>query len=147
MLRRLCKNWCQITQKLITGGESVSDKMSLRRILTAAGAGVTTFLLVAVLVIELLDFEFSAIIGLPVGLLAGFAVFGILWVRLPELTPGVRRIASAAATFGLTILLLLVLRYVNLGRELLSVDLMVTIALAGAVVVFALLWLTDREIV
>jgi hypothetical protein len=120
--------------------------MGIRRILTAAGAGVTTFLLVAVLVIEALDFEFSAIIGLPVGLLAGFTVFAGLWLRLAELTPGVRRFASAYATFGLTILLLLGLSYVNIGRALLSVDVMATIGFAAAVVVFLLLWLTDRGI-
>jgi hypothetical protein len=41
--------------------------MDARKLLTVIGAGVTSFLLVAVLVIELLDFEFSAIIGFPAG--------------------------------------------------------------------------------
>jgi hypothetical protein len=44
-----------------------------------SGAGITSFLLVAVSVIELLDFEFSAIVGLPVGLLAEIVGAVGLW--------------------------------------------------------------------
>jgi len=119
--------------------------MGVRRILTATGAGVSTFLLAAVLVIEALDFEFSAILGLPVGLLAGFAVFAGLWVNFTDLTSGIRRSASAYAAFGLTILLLLGLSYVNICRESLSVEVMTATGGVAAVVVFALLWLTDRQ--
>jgi hypothetical protein len=118
--------------------------MSFRRVLTAAGAGITSFLLVTVLVIEILDFEFSAIIGLPVGLLAGFAVSAGLWVRLPELAPGVCRIASAYATFGLTVLGLLGLRYVNIGRDILSIEFITGTGIAAAAIVLTLLWLIDR---
>lgn len=119
--------------------------MGVRRPLTAIGAGVTTFLLVMVLVIELLDFEFSAVIGLPVGLLAGMAVLVGFWTGLAELSPGVRRAASAYATFGLTILLLLALSYVNIGRGVLSTDLIVGTGIAAAVAVYIVLWLTDRD--
>jgi len=121
--------------------------MGVRRILTATGAGVTTFLLVAVLVIETLDFEFSAIIGLPVGLVAGFVVFAGIWVRLAELTPGIQRIASAYAAFGLTIVLLLGLSYVNIGRQLFSIEVITGTGIVAAFVVFALLWINDREVV
>jgi len=48
--------------------------MTFRSALAALGAGITTFLVVAVLVIELLDVEFSAIVGLPVGAVAGWIV-------------------------------------------------------------------------
>lgn len=44
--------------------------MNARVVLSAIGAGVTTFF-VAVSVIEVLDTAFSAIVGLPAGLLAG----------------------------------------------------------------------------
>ncbi|RAW46975.1 hypothetical protein DQW50_00890 [Halorubrum sp. 48-1-W] len=47
--------------------------MDARKLLTEVGAGIAFFLLVAVLVIELLDFEFSAIIGLPIGYSQGLS--------------------------------------------------------------------------
>jgi hypothetical protein len=98
-----------------------------------------------VLVIELLAFEFSAIVGLPVGLLAGLAVFVGLWTNLDRLWPGVRRAASAYAMFGLTLFVLMGLRYVNIGQEILSVDVMAGIGLTAAVVVYILLWVADSE--
>lgn len=119
--------------------------MSLHHRLTAIGAGVTTFLLVAVLVIELLDFEFSAIVGLPVGLLAGLAVLVILWRQFTELDQGSRRIASAYAAFGLTILLLLALTYVNIGRDVFSTEAIVGVGVAAAVITYVGLWRRDSE--
>lgn len=118
----------------------------LRRFLTAVGAGVTTFLLVAVLVIELLTFEFSAIVGLPVGLLAGLAVFVGLWTNLDRLSVGVRRAASAYAMFGLTLFVLMGLRYANIVREALSVEVMASIGLTAAGIVYILLWVADSEL-
>lgn len=117
----------------------------LRRFLTAVGAGLTTFLLVAVLVIKLLAFEFSAIIGLPVGLLAGFAVFVGLWTNLDRLRLGVRRAVSAYAMFGLTLFVLTGFQYVNIGREVLSVEVTAGIGLVAAVVVYILFWVADSE--
>lgn len=119
--------------------------MQLRHVLTAIGAGVTTFFLSAVLVIELLDFEFSPIIALPVGMIAGLAVVVGLWVRLSELSPGARRVASAYATFGLTILLLLGLSYVNIGRDLFSAEVIAGTGIGFAVVVYTVLWLVERR--
>lgn len=120
--------------------------MTARRALTAVGAGVTTFLLVAVLVIELLDVEFSAIVGLPVGLFVGLAVLVVVWVQFDEATPGTRRLASAYAAFGLAVLVLLALRYVNVGRNALSVDVLVGIGVAAAALVFLTLWVTDGDV-
>lgn len=48
--------------------------MDGRTILSAVGAGLTTFLLVSVAVIEVLDFEFSPLVGLPIGLMVGVGV-------------------------------------------------------------------------
>lgn len=117
--------------------------MNPRRVLTAVGAGLTTFLLVAVLVIELLAFEFSAIIGLPVGLLAGVAAFAVLWSQLDDLSLGIRRAASAYAAFGLTILLQFALSYVNIGRDIFSLEVMTGVAVGGAILVYCGLWLVD----
>lgn len=117
--------------------------MNPRRVLTAVGAGLTTFLLVAVLVIELLAFEFSGIIGLPVGLLAGVAAFAVLWSQLDDLSLGIRRAASAYAAFGLTILLQFALSYVNIGRDIFSLEVMTGVAVGGAILVYCGLWLVD----
>jgi hypothetical protein len=116
--------------------------MNARTLLTAVGAGTTTFLLVAVLVIELLDVAFSAMVGLPVGLLAGLAVSVALWLSADGLSPGARRAATAYATFGLAVLALLALRYVNVGRRALSFEVIVGTGLAAVVVVYV--FLSDR---
>lgn len=121
--------------------------MDLRRVLTGLGAGVTTFLLVAVLVIESLAVEFSAIVGLPVGVLAGLAVGTALWIRIPHLSRPVRRMATAYATFGLTILVLLASKYVNIGQDVLSISVIAGIALAGAAGVYLALWLVAEDII
>lgn len=46
----------------------VLQSLNLQTVSVAIGAGLTAFLLVAVLVLELVPFEFSALDGLPVGL-------------------------------------------------------------------------------
>jgi hypothetical protein len=119
--------------------------MNARNLLTAIGAGITTFLLVAVSVIELLDMEFSAIIGLPVGLLVGVVVFVGLWIRGDELSLGVRRAATAYAVFGIGLLVLLSLRYVNIGRGVLTFDVVVGGSLASVVIVYVALFLHGRN--
>lgn len=117
--------------------------MDGRTVLSAAGAGVTTFLLVTVAVIELLAFEFSALIGLPVGFVAGVLVLVGLLTGFDGLRPGVRRAVSAYAVFGLTVLVLFTLRYVNIGRDVLSVDVLLVLGAGAAVLVYILLWLTE----
>ncbi|WP_135828435.1 hypothetical protein [Halorussus halobius] len=119
--------------------------MDVRKLFTAVGAGITSFLLVAVLVIELLNMEFSAIIGLPVGLLAGVVVFVGLWIGGDELSLGMRRAATAYAVFGLALLVLFALRYVNIGRGVLTSEVIVGGSIAAVVVVYITLSLYDRN--
>lgn len=121
--------------------------MDVRRPLTVVGAGVSTFLLVAVLAIELLAFEFSAIVGLPVGLLAGLGVTVVLGIRFAALGPLGRHAARAYAAFGFSVLLLAGFRYVNVGpsREFLSVDVVVGVSLAAVLGVFFALWVRGRD--
>jgi len=119
--------------------------MDTRWVFTTIGAGITSFLLVAVSIIELLDVEFSAIIGLPVGLIAGVLVFSGLWIRGDELSLAVRRAATAYAVFGGAILASLVLRYVNVGRGVLTVKVIVGGSLAVVVITYVVLFLRDRD--
>lgn len=114
--------------------------MNGRTLLTAIGSGITTFLLITVAVIEILDFEFSAIIALPIGLLVGVVVLIGVGVSMSSLSAGLRRLLSAYAAFGLTILALLGLRYVNVGRSVLSTDLIVGVGAAAAVAVYVALF-------
>lgn len=65
--------------------------MNPRHLLTAVGAGITMFLVVTVLVIELLAVEFSAIVGVPLGLLAGLVVTIGLAVSFDSLDVNTRR--------------------------------------------------------
>jgi hypothetical protein len=119
--------------------------MDARGLFTAIGAGMTSFLLVAVAVIELLEFEFSAIIGLPVGLLVGSVVAIGLWLRGDELGRGTRRVATACATFGWATLAFLALRYVNVGRGVLTLEVIVGASLAVVVIAWIALFVHDRD--
>lgn len=120
--------------------------MDVRKLLTSVGGGITTFLLVTVVIIELLDMEFSAIIALPIGLLVGLAVLAGIWISIEEMGPGVQRATSAYASFGLVLLALLGLRYVNVGRNVLTFDVVVGVSLATAVVVFLGLFASERGV-
>lgn len=119
--------------------------MTARDILTGVGAGVTTFLLVTVAVIELLPFEFSAIIGLPVGLLAGLAVFVGFWSIRNDIDPGISRVVSAYGTFGLVVLVLFIFDYVNIGIGEQSVETVSGVGVVAGAVVYVALWAVDRN--
>lgn len=119
--------------------------MDTRAAGVAVGAGVTVFLTVAVAVIELVDVEFSALVGLPVGLLAGVAVTVGIAMRYGALVGFVRYTVDAAAGFGFAIVALLAVSYVNLGglRTELSTAVTVGIALLTAAVAAVASWRTD----
>lgn len=87
--------------------------MDARTVVSGLGAGAATFLIVAVLVIELLNVEFSAIVGLPVGLLVGAAVFVVLVSRYESLSRLQRVGVDSVAGFGGGVLIVLAASYVN----------------------------------
>jgi len=104
--------------------------MGYRKLITAIGAGITTFLVVVVAVIELLDFEFSAIIGLPVGVLAGIGGFGLVLFWYGDADEPFRWVAAGVAGFGYGIVVALAVSYVNLVE--LGVDSTIGIGIALA---------------
>lgn len=116
--------------------------MDARRRLTAVGSGLTTGLLVAVLVIELLDFEFSAIVGLPVGAVAGLVVLVAVATGFERMGDLARRITAAYAAFGFAVFGLAALNYVNLlrvsGRDVAAAG------LAIAILTYLVLWSRHR---
>ena len=119
--------------------------MNTRRAVVTVGAGITSALLVGVLVTELLALEFSALVGLPLGVLAGVAVAVWLRRRVDGFGPTTRRVVAAYASFGATVLALSGLGYANVGRGVLSLDVVVGGSLAVAVAVYAGLAFRERS--
>lgn len=113
--------------------------------LAGVGAAATTALLVAVPVIELLATEFSALVALPLGLLAGFATLIGVAFNLADLHPVRRRAVLAYAAFGPAVLLVLALAYVNVGRDLFTVEVAVGVGLAVTAAVYVGLGRTDSD--
>ncbi|QIO24072.1 hypothetical protein [Haloarcula sp. JP-L23] len=114
--------------------------MHYRTPLAAVGGAVTTFLLVAVTVIELVNVEFSALVALPLGLLAGLGTLMAVALNLADLSPERRRLLFAYAAFGPAVLLVLALSYVNVGRSLLTAEVAVGVGLLATAVVYVSLW-------
>ncbi|MDZ7689428.1 MAG: hypothetical protein U5J64_12100 [Halobacteriales archaeon] len=117
--------------------------MNLRRPITAVGAAITAFLVVAVSVIELLDIEFSALVGLPVGLIAGMVVFVLLLLRHDDADEPVRWVLGGFAGFGYGILLALGTAYVNIVDV--GFEGTVGVGVAAAVVAFLGAAFLDRR--
>jgi hypothetical protein len=88
--------------------------MKARRAITAVGTGITVFLVVAAVVIESMDFEFSALLGLPVGLLAGIVAVVVVVLKHDDLSDSLRWVTVATAGFGYGILATFAASYVNL---------------------------------
>lgn len=114
--------------------------MDPREVLTSIGSGVTTFFVVTVLVIELLDFEFSAIIGIPIGIFAGIAVLYILLLTIGDVPESARIILAGYAAFGLLLFFLLAVQYVNIGRSVLTTPRVLGISVAGAILTIFGTW-------
>lgn len=115
--------------------------MDLRRLLAALGAGIATFVVVAVLVIEGLAVEFSAIVGLPVGAAVGLAaVVGLLW-RYDDLGRPARAAVDGLAGAGFAVVLVGAGSYVNLLA--LAVEVTAGVVVAAGVLAGIVSWSTD----
>lgn len=109
----------------------------------AVGAGITAFLVVSVSVIELLDVEFSAIVGLPVGLGAGVAASALTVMRHEGLSDGSRWLVAGVAGFGYGVMMSLAVTYVNLVE--MGLEERVGLAFALALVAFLAAAVSDRR--
>jgi hypothetical protein len=120
--------------------------VNVRLFATAVGAGLTTALVVGGLMTALLTFEFSAIIGVPVGLASGALAFvAAAAVDRTETPRG--RLLGAYASVGYVVLLYAALSYVNLAgiRGTFSMPQVLVLGVAVGVLVFAGLWVADRD--
>lgn len=93
-----------------------------------------------------MNVEFSALVGLPAGLLAGSAAAVVVAVRYDALAPPARYAVDAAAGFGIAVVAVLAVSYVNLAglRSLLSTDVTVGIAILVAALAALASWRTTE---
>jgi hypothetical protein len=117
--------------------------MNLQRIVLGAGVGLTTFGLVAVIVIEAIQVDpVAGIAGVILGALFAVGAFGAVVLTYERASPTIRRDIVAVAAFGYTALLVLGLSYVNLGglRSVIDPTVVVMLSALVAVLVWVSLW-------
>lgn len=119
-------------------------QVNVRHALTALGAGLATGLLAVVFVVEFLAFEFSALVGLSVGILAGLTALATVAVAFDGLDVLERRAMSAYAAFGLTVIVVGGLNYVNLARGLFSGTVAAGAGLAATALTYLGLWRLEQ---
>lgn len=122
--------------------------VNARHVLVAFGAGLTTALVAggAVTMVLAATIEFSSIVGLPVGLLAGLAGLAGVLVGVDRLASPLGWALAGYATVGFAVLAWAALSYANVAgiRGALSVlDVLVVGVVAGALVAVGL-WVTER---
>lgn len=126
--------------------------MNYPKLVTAAGAAVTTFLLVGAATIEALlatigDDIGPGIVGVFVGVVAGLTVAAAVSWRWPMLGERGRTALLAYAAFGLTIVFLAFLSYVNTPGVDAYLGLQTNLVTAAAVALVAALgrWQLSRS--
>ncbi|WP_423997908.1 hypothetical protein [Halorubrum trapanicum] len=110
------------------------------RLVATLGVGVTAFLLAAAAVTGLLaaSIEFSALVGLPIGILVGAASAAATRLRLWK-NPGARPALLGVAAVGYAVLGVAATSYaISSVRGLVSVERALAVALLVGVVAFAL---------
>lgn len=124
--------------------------MDAQAVLAAAGAGVATVLLVGGVLTAVLEpaIRFSALVGLPVGLLAGLAAFVGIVLGLDRTDTLAGQLLGGYAAVGFAVIGYLALSYANVagvGGTLGTTQLGIVAALVGAVVAGGL-WTLDRRV-
>ena len=110
------------------------------RLVATVGVGVTAFLIAGAGVTELLaaSIEFSALVGLPVGVLVGAASAAATWLRLWK-NPGARPALLGVAAAGYAVVTVAAASYaISSVRGLVSVERAFVVAGLAGVVAFAL---------
>ena len=108
------------------------------RLVAAIGTGITTFLLVSVAITGALAsrIAFSAIVALPIGVLAGAVMAAATWVRFWD-DPDVRPALLGGSAIGFALLVAAAVSYaVPPARGLITVESALAFAGVCAVVVF-----------
>lgn len=117
--------------------------MNLRRPIVGFGAAITTFVFVAVLVIETVRVDPGAgILGVLLGTGSAIVTFTIIALKFDAVDPPLRWGIEAGAGFGYSVLVLLGLSYANVAglRSAITPTSIVTIATITAVAVLLRSW-------
>lgn len=117
--------------------------MRLRPLLVAAGTGLTAGPVVAVFVIEGLSVEFSAIVGLPAGIVAALVVAAVVVGRYESAERSQRAVTDGVAAFGYTLLAGAAAQYIDLIglRGVLTLQSLAGAAAVAAVGVSVVSWI------
>ena len=120
-----------------------------RDMVSGFGAGIAVALVVSVILIEALPFEFSAIVALPVGLLAGTGTGVLVARRYEQVDRPARALFDGSAGFGYTVVLLVAARYVGrLGlRSIVTFQRLLVAAAVVALLTAMASWLFARSAV
>lgn len=112
------------------------------RLVATVGTGITAFLLVSVALTGALAsrIAFSAIVALPIGVLAGAVMAAATWIRFWD-DPDARPALLGGSAVGFALLVAAAVSYaVPAVRELVTVESALAFAGVCAVVVFVLVW-------
>lgn len=94
--------------------------------------------------IELLTIEFSALITLPIGAFFGIVAVYLINESINDISPLAQHVLHGYVASGLTGLLLLGIRYLNIGREILTTMKVIGISLTIPAIVPLGLLIADR---
>jgi hypothetical protein len=122
--------------------------MVLQRLALAVGAALTTFGIVAVVVIEAVQVDpVAGILGVGLGGVFALGMFTVVFTTLDEASPTLRRDVAAVAGFGYTALAVLALSYVDAAglRSTITPTVVVGLATAVAVAIWVVLWYRARR--
>lgn len=128
-----------------------TEPVNYQKLATVAGAAVTTFLLVGAVTIEAVMAAVGGdigpgIVGVFAGVVAGLAAATAVSLRWTVLAERARTVLLAYAAFGLTIVFLAALSYVNVPGADTYLGLQVNLVIAAVVAVAAAIgrWQTRR---
>jgi hypothetical protein len=117
--------------------------MALERFLYGGGVAVTTFGIVAVVVIQTIQVApVAGIVGVILGAVFGLGAFAAVVLSFDNARPSIRRDVVSVAAFGYTALFVLGLSYVNVAglRSVIDPTIVVVIAALVSVLVWVSLW-------
>lgn len=123
--------------------------MNASRILVGIGTGITAFLLVAIVVIEIIQVDpVAGIFGVGAGAVAGIIAFGVVLVLIGDAPDPIRWGVAAVAGFGWTVLIVSFLSYANIAasRSVITPSRTAVIGAGAAVAVYISLWVRRHRL-
>lgn len=123
--------------------------MNASRVLVGIGTGITAFLLVAIVVIEIIQVDpVAGILGVGTGAVAGIIAFGVVLILIGDAPDPIRWGVAAVAGFGLTVLIVSFLSYANIAaaRSVITPSKTAIIGAGAAVAVYISLWVRRHRL-